>query len=156
MLGVDLEAVIVVRTSHRHDQLWAVDQALRCPAVAAVWAPLPQLGEHDFRRLQLAAEAGGGLGLFIRSHQVLQQPSWSDIQLRIHPQAAGPRELQAGRRLRIEVARCRHGRSGGVVEVEIDAVTGAMQHVSFEHETSIVCPAAELAHPTSGGRSARA
>ncbi len=162
VLGVDLEAVIVVRTGQQRDQLWAVDQALRCPAVAAVWAPLQQLDEHDFRRLQLAAEAGGGLGLLIRSHKVLKQPSWSDMQLLIHPRA-GPapqanhaQKLQTGRRLRIEVVRCRQGQSGGVVDVEIDVVTGAMQPVSSEHETRTVYPAAKLAYPASGSRSARA
>ena len=156
VLGVDLEAVIVVRTSQPRDQLWAVDQSLRCPAVAAVWAPLEQLAEHDFRRLQLAAEAGGGLGLLIRSHKVLQQPSWSDMQLLIHPRGGHEQAWQTGRRLRIEVVRCRQGQSGGTVDVEIDVVTGAMQQASSEHETHTVYPATELAYPASGSRSARA
>ncbi len=156
VLGVDLESLIVVRTPQPRDQLWAVDQALRCPAVAAVWAPLEQLDEHDFRRLQLAAEMGGGLGLLIRSHHVLRQPSWSDLQLLIHPRTGHAHEFHMGRRLGIEVTRCRHGQSGGVVEVEIDVVTGAMQQVSSPHETRTVYPVAELAHSTARDRSARA
>ncbi len=129
---------------------------MRCPAVAAVWAPWDHLEEHDFRRLQLAAEAGGGLGLLIRSHQLRSQPSWSDMQLLIHPQAASTGSLRTGRRLRIEVARCRHGRQGGSLDIEIDEVTGAMQQVSSPHETHTVCPATELAYPATGRRSAQA
>ena len=68
----------------------------------------------------------------------------------------GANQLRRGRRLRIELARCRQGRSGGVVEVEIDEVTGAMQQVSSPHETPTLYPATQLAHPTSRGRSARA
>jgi hypothetical protein len=156
VLGVDLEELIVVRAQRQEDQVWAADQALRCPGVAAVWAPFEQLDEHAFRRLQIAAEQGGGLGLLIRSQKVRRQPSWADLQLLIETQVVGANQLRRGRRLRIELARCRQGRSGGVVEVEIDEVTGAMQQVSSQHETPTLYPAAQLAHPASRGRSARA
>ncbi len=159
--GVDLEALVVVQTRVCRDRIWALDQALRCPAVAAVWALQEQLDEHDFRRLQLAAEEGGGLGLLVRSRQVRNQPSWSDIQFLIHPQAvvaqtAAAYQQRTGRRLRIELTRCRQGRSGGVLDVEIDEMTGAMRQVSSQHETPTLYPPAQLAHPASGGRSARA
>ncbi len=156
VLGVDLEEVIVVRAREPQDQIWALDQALRCPAVAAVWAPLEELGEHDFRRLQLAAEEGGGLGLLVRSRKVQHQPSWSDIQLVIHPQAVDAQQLRTGRRLRIEITRCRQGRSGGTLDVEIDEVTGAMRQVSSQHETPTLYPTPQLAHPATGRRAARA
>lgn len=152
--GVDLETLVVVRAQGARDQLWAVDQALRCPAVAAVWAPLEQLDERDFRRLQLAAEAGGAVGLLIRLHAVRYRPSWSDIQLMIHPHAMEVESLCAGRRLRIQVTRCRGGPGGGSIEVEIDERTGVMRQVSFPDETSPVCSATQLAHPAFGGRSA--
>lgn len=154
VLGVDLARLVVVRAWQRSDQCWALDQALRCPAVAAVWAPMEELDERDFRRLQLAAEAGQGLGLLIRSHRVGQQPSWSDLRLWISPQALPPQQLSAGRRLRIQVARCRQGRGGGSVEVEIDQRAGVWWQVSSHHEASTVCPTAPLAHSAAGGRSA--
>ena len=154
VLGVDLEQVVVVRAHQSRDQIWALDQALRCPSVAAVWAPLEQLGEHDFRRLQLAAEEGGGLGLLIRSHKVRNQPSWSDAQLLIRPQTVDAQQLRTGRLLRIEVTRCRQGRSGNSLDVEIDEATGVVRQVSSHHETPTLCLAAQLAHPATGDRSA--
>ena len=36
---------------------------LRCGGVAAVWASLESVDDRTFRRLQLAAEEGGALGL---------------------------------------------------------------------------------------------
>jgi len=52
-------------------RLWAIDLALRCPAVAAVVADGSGLGMSETRRLQLAAEAGsrnggGGFALLAR------------------------------------------------------------------------------------------
>lgn len=49
--------------------LWATIECLRCPSVGAVVAHLPQrLTRVDVRRLQLAAEHGGGIGLLLRPH----------------------------------------------------------------------------------------
>jgi len=64
--GICLDRLIVVRTTSERDAFWAVDQSLRSPAVAAVIAPLPTLDERLSRRLQLAAESSGCLGLILR------------------------------------------------------------------------------------------
>jgi hypothetical protein len=154
VLGVDVEQLLVIRVSQQRDQLWALDQCLRCPAVAAVWAPWEDLEEHDFRRLQLAAESGGGLGLLVRSHRFRQQPSWSDLQLLVHPVAAKRQDFRRGRQIRVEIVRCRHGRSGRMVDLEIDDVTGALQQVVTQHETHTLHPVTKLAYPASGDRSA--
>jgi protein ImuA len=60
--GIDLSAMLVLRPDNDADALWALDQALRCPGVGAVWATCDRLDVRDFRRLQLAAECGGTLG----------------------------------------------------------------------------------------------
>ena len=156
VLGVDLEQLLVIRVSQQRDQLWALDQCLRCPAVAAVWTPWEDLDEHDFRRLQLAVESGGGLGLLVRSHRFRQQPSWSDLQLLVHPMAPGGEDFRRGRHIRVEIARCRHGNRGRTVDLEIDDVTGALQQVVTQHETRTLHPVTKLAYPASGCRSARA
>ncbi len=36
--GLDLRRTLVVRARNSQDEMWAIDQALRCAAIAAVWA----------------------------------------------------------------------------------------------------------------------
>ena len=123
-LGIDLERTLVVRAVRFEDEMWALDQALRCPGVAAAWAAVERLDWRWFRRLQLAAEQGGGVGLLLRPARVRGQPSWSQVQLLVQPcLSAGPR------RLRVEVTRCQGAPAGGGVEVEIDDVTGELRPV---------------------------
>jgi len=122
-MGLDLERLVVVRAESESDELWALDQALRCPGVAAVWAELDCLDWRWFRRLQLAAEDGGAIGHFQRPLSVRGQPTWSASQLLVQP-----RPSRGPRRFRIEVLRCRGGRGGGVVELAMDDVTGVLSN----------------------------
>jgi len=120
--GIEPARLIVVHPGNKADHTWALDQALRCPAVAAVVAwPESLDGKLDgrtFRRLQLAAEQGGGLGLLIRPESVRSQPSWADVRLLVEPL---PSKSPYGRprRMRIVLLRCRGGRGEQTVEVEI-------------------------------------
>ena len=76
--GIEPARLIVVHPGNKADHTWALDQALRCPAVAAViaWPETldGKLDGHTFRRLQLAVEQGGGLGLLIRPASVRLNP----------------------------------------------------------------------------------
>jgi hypothetical protein len=169
-LGIDLERTIVIRARRAQEEMWALDQALRCRGVAAAWAALEQLDWRWFRRLQLAVEAGGGLGLIMRPARVRGQPSWSQVQLLVQPCLS-----EGSRRLHVEVTRCQGKAAGGMVELEIDDVTGAVcsgraaladssaacariRPVSSKgcHETHSLQLAAQLAHPTPRRRTARA
>jgi protein ImuA len=166
--GIDGRRLIVVRASREKDELWALDQCLRCVGVAAVWAGVERLQECWFRRLQLAAESGGVLGLWVRPLSVRGQPSWSDVQLLVQPrpglrvQEDRP-ESWRGRRVRVELLRCRGGAAGSAVDLEIDEMNGTIREVKTTrqaraagHETHPVHLASPLAHPASGRRSARA
>jgi hypothetical protein len=84
-MGLDLKRIIIVRPTTLADRLWAVDQALRSPAIAAVIAEIEQLDDRAARRLQLAAESGGGLGLLVRNIRQRHQPSWAEIQWLVRP-----------------------------------------------------------------------
>src|SRR5262245_59272716 len=106
--GLDLGNLLILHPREKADELWALDQALRCRAVAAVWAPPRELDARTFRRLQLAAEQGRGLGLLLRPAAARDQPSWADVRLLVQPLAGEA----CGRRLRVEVLRCRGGRAG--------------------------------------------
>ena len=124
--GIEPARLIVVHPGNKTDHTWALDQALRCPAVAAVVAwPESLDGKLDgrtFRRLQLAVEQGGGLGLLIRPQGVRPQPSWADVRLLVEPL---PSKSPYGRmrRMRVVLLRCRGGRGEQAVEVEVDHET---------------------------------
>ena len=119
-LGIDLDRMIIVRPNTVRDVIWSLDQSLRCPGVAAVWAPLnDQVDQRDFRRLQLAAESGATLGLLLRPTTVRGKPTWSDIQLLVEPcpvhssstsetgQHIPHSHIPHSRYVRIQLARCR-------------------------------------------------
>lgn len=137
--GYELEQILVIRSISEEDELWALDQSLRCRGVGAVYAPLPQLSVHDFRRLQLAAECGGTLGLFLRPATVRGDPSWADLQLAVRPRAS-----PATRRLCVEIVRCRGGTAGRSIELEITG-SGMVQAASTSHEPEATHPLPAIA-----------
>jgi protein ImuA len=124
--GIEPARMIVVHPDSQADQTWALDQALRCSAVAAAVAwPESAAGKLDgrtFRRLQLAIEHGGGLGLLIRPESVRGQPSWADVRLLVES-LPGKSPYGRPRRMRVVLLRCRGGRGEQTVEVEIDDET---------------------------------
>ncbi len=122
-LGVDLDRTIVVRPRTRQKALLAVTQALRCPAIGAALVRFEQLPAVDFRRLQLAAEIGGGAGFLLRPLTALRTPSFAAVRLVIAPVVS----VQEDRVVQVEVARLRGGKAGQSFFVEIDHETG---HVS--------------------------
>ncbi len=81
--GIDPQRLVVVHPRSLRDELWAAVQALRSPAVAAMWAAIDRLDDRAFRRLQLAARAGQTLGLLLRPACARSQPSWADVQLSV-------------------------------------------------------------------------
>ncbi len=63
-----LERSVFVDPPTRDERLWAIDVALRSPAALVVIADGAGLTMAGSRRLQLAAEAGGTIGLLARPH----------------------------------------------------------------------------------------
>jgi protein ImuA len=69
-LGIPLERLLLLHPVSEAEHVWAVAECLRCRGVAAVVAALPpryRLTRVEARRLQLAAERGGGVGLLLRT-----------------------------------------------------------------------------------------
>jgi protein ImuA len=67
--GLSPAALVLLRAPALLDALWAMEEALRCPAVTGALLELPEETAPDpdaTRRLQLAAEAGGAAGLLLR------------------------------------------------------------------------------------------
>ena len=117
-----MKRLLVIRANEASDELWAIDQALRCEAVAAVWAPTQHL-EHRLdsrclRRWQLAAEQGGTLGLLLRSAGAQRQACWSDEQLRVA--ATASRGTDESWQLTVELLRVRGAAAGGAAQVKIN------------------------------------
>ncbi len=148
--GIDPRRLIIVLPETHADELWALDQALRSSAVRAVLAWPERLDGRVYRRLQLAAEQGGALGLLIRSVDALRQASWAEVRLLVGAVAAGsggslrpetegaaaavaegePLPLPSARRLRVAVLRTRHRLYGREVEIEVDDEAGSLRVVS--------------------------
>ena len=146
--GLELSRVIFVHPQNRKDEFWTWDQSLRCPGVAAVWGRLERIDSHDFRRLQLSAENSGCLGVLIRPGKTRGLPNWADVRLWVQPQPAS-----RGRRLRVELLRCRGAGGGGSVQLVLDSWNGQLRKVEKRHETLSRALAARLACSETGSRS---
>lgn len=120
-LGVDLDRLLVGRCASQADVLWLAEQALRCPAIVAVVLPVRTIEPRCLRRLQLAAEAGGAVGLL-----VLDQPTghaFAASRLVVEPLAPGDDGDEATaawtQSLRIRIDRLQGGAPGREVEVRL-------------------------------------
>jgi protein ImuA len=140
--GVDPGRTLVLRPDTLQETCWAIEQCLRCPGVSATWAWLDQrVAVRVHRRWQLAAEVGGGVGLFFRPAQAQREPVWADLRLLVTPLAGGEGEA---RRVQIEVLYRRGGKGGSTLAWEIDHAAGLVRLVP------------EVAHSTTSKRAARA
>jgi hypothetical protein len=148
-LGVELHRLVILRGRNVEDLYWSIDQALRCEAVAAVWAAaspvvprfLTDMDERWQRRFQLSAEAGGGIGLFLRPERVARQPTWCDVQWRVLATSRGQEQpwmvpdLLPGQQLpenywqrpiSLQLLRCRGGSAGQSVHFNLDTRSGKL------------------------------
>jgi hypothetical protein len=64
--GIDLSRLLVVRPASAMEALWAAEQTLSSGVCAAVLLWLKGTDDRWLRRLKLAAEAGGALGVLFR------------------------------------------------------------------------------------------
>lgn len=122
-LGIDLKRMVIVRPRTLAERLWAIDQALRSPAIVAVIAEVEHLDDRAARRLQLAAECGGGIGLLVRSQAARQHPSWAEVQWLVRPLP----ERSAHRQLELQLMRVRGGHAGANLRVQINATHGRVE-----------------------------
>jgi hypothetical protein len=83
--GIALKQLWILHPRDARETLWATEQALRCPSFGAVLAWPTQAGDKSLRRLQLAAEAGGNLGVLYRPVAAAQNASPAALRLLLHP-----------------------------------------------------------------------
>ncbi len=143
---LNLASTIIVHPTNEADERWALDQSLRSGHVAAVLAWPRRLDDVTFRRLQLAAEASGAVGLLVRSAAARGEPSWADVRLLVSPRAAS----SGGWRLSVRVVRCR----GSSLSEDNGEVLLVINDKGDIHEAHPGHLAAELAHPAPPSRPA--
>jgi protein ImuA len=126
-MGISLERLLVVRIHRRADTLWALEQALRCSAVAAVVAAVGRLEPLEARRLQLAAEIGGAVVLLVstlpeRGGGVNLGPAtFAATRLLLSPIAVEEASKAERRSVRAEILKSREGGAAArVVDVLLE------------------------------------
>lgn len=124
-VGVCSEKTILIRPKSRTDELWAVEQALRCPGIGAVICQPERLKTQEFRRLQLAAESGTAIGLLIRPAAAHRQSGWADVRLLISPQPTSRNSFC--RRVDVRCVYAKGGLADQTVKLEICDETNAVR-----------------------------
>jgi protein ImuA len=134
-MGVSLERLLIVRIHRRADTLWALEQALRCPAVAAAVASVGKLEPIEARRLQLAAETGGGVLLLLAAlperggAASLGPGTFAATRVRLLPLL-----IESGRRgVRVEIVKSREGGAARAVDVVLEDGFQDRQRRGAEH-----------------------
>jgi protein ImuA len=103
--GLDPGAVVLLSAPSPAELLWAMEEALRSPAVAGAVGEVDRLDLTAGRRLQLAASAGGGVGLLLlRADRPVAAVSPATLRWRV---GASPRGTW-----HVELLRRRGGRPG--------------------------------------------
>ena len=116
-LGLSMDRLMILRVAHPLDALWGFEEALKCPALAAVLTELPEAGAAAdltaTRRLALAAQAGGGLGLLLR-HRPCPLPSAAMTRWQVAAAPSRPDRFGGlgGTRFDLSLQRNRRGRCG--------------------------------------------
>ena len=83
--AVDLRKTVFIRPERPPEALWSLEQALRTRGIGAVVCDVEQLSRQECRRLQLAAETGGGLGILLRPAKARGQPSFAEYRFLVQP-----------------------------------------------------------------------
>src|SRR5580692_4680826 len=99
--GIELSRLLIVRPDTATEALWAAEQALGSGVCAAVLLWLKGTDERWLRRLKLAAEAGGALGVLFRPDRHRFESSPAALRLLLTPGDEYPRldiiKVQGGR-----------------------------------------------------------
>ncbi len=110
--GLSPAQLVLVRAARAQDALWAMEETLRCPAVGAALLVAGAIDLTAARRLQLAAESGGVLGLLLRPDEDNAAPTAALTRWRI---GAAPSDSTSPHAIgdpawSLDLLRCRGGR----------------------------------------------
>ena len=108
--GLPPSRLIVARPGNGTDALWAMEEALRCPAVSGALLVSERPDATAMRRLQLAAETGGGIGLLLRDAASEDGPANATTRWRVTGRAGGRAHDLGDPQWALELLRARGGR----------------------------------------------
>jgi protein ImuA len=134
--GLDPGCLVMVRASRDADILWAMEEGLRAPGVAAVVGEVGALAAVANRRLQLAAEHSGVTAFLLRRWRHGEEaarernlPNAAMTRWRIAAMPSAPARGERGMigrpRWRVELLRCRGGEPA-CWEAEVTDATGSL------------------------------
>jgi hypothetical protein len=103
--GIELTRLLVVRPTTATEALWAAEQALGSGVCAAVLLWLKGTDDRWLRRLKLAAEAGGALGVLFRPERHRFESSPASLRLLL---------TQGEHETRLDLLKVQGGRPGPV------------------------------------------
>jgi hypothetical protein len=103
--GIELERFLVVQPTSATEALWAAEQALGSGVCAAVFLWLKGTDDRWLRRLKLAAEAGGALGVLFRPERHRFESSPASLRLLM---------TQGEHEARLDLLKVQGGRPGPV------------------------------------------
>jgi hypothetical protein len=96
--GLDPGRLLLVRTGERRERLWAFEQALQSRSCGAALAWPEAADERSLRRLQLACERGGSMGILFVPEQATRNASPAALRLRLAPTDDGALEVRIHKR----------------------------------------------------------
>ena len=140
--GIDLQRLMLIRCTNadRAQELWALTECLRCRGVCAVVSAVGELSRVEARRLQLAAERGGGVGLLMRPFAPGKSIHYSAATRWLIEPVPGDEITQ---RWRVELIHGHGGQVGSSVLLEVN------------RETNLVCASEKLADSSAPAEAAR-
>lgn len=124
--GLALGRLVLLRPKKPADELRMLAECLRCPGVAVTVAVVDRLTRVEARRLQLAAERGGGVGLFLRRSDVHSNTSYAAATRWLVTPVPGSEDMQ---RWSVELMHGHGGRVGERVLLEVNRESGQVHAV---------------------------
>ena len=123
-MNIPLDRVLLLRPKTEADEIWALTECLRSPGVAVTLGSPRRLSRTEARRLQLAAEAGGGVGILLRAEGRQSSAEYAAAtRWRVRPVPAGERTLQ---RWELQLIHGHGGHIGQAVLLEACRETNAL------------------------------
>ena len=115
VFGIEPERIIFVDLTREKDALWAIEEALKCDALAAVVGELKEVSFAESRRLQLAVEQSRVTGFIHRYYPRNENPTACVSRWKISPLPSMPEEGMPGvgfPRWNVRLLKVRNGKPG--------------------------------------------